>query len=166
MGIPLIAWEPSWGAVRLDRELNQKSAFFAINHRDYEINTQGRSPRAYGQWRQCRREEEKTWLRLNAIECIRKEEKGGRNKIRRKREGQITFIVGSEEVYGVGASTCRRSGQVKVANVQLSPASRQHRFGVPVYFAPTPSHCSQFIMDDLYDESAHSPSFLVFLSAN
>jgi hypothetical protein len=37
----------------------------------------------------------------------KKEEKG---RAEEKEEGQITFIVGSEEVYGVGTSTCRALG--------------------------------------------------------
>jgi hypothetical protein len=58
--------------------------------------------------------------------------------------------MGSEELYGVGASTPKRSDQVKVENLNFSgitPTSWSSSW-ISAIFAPS----LQFTMDDLYDE--------------
>lgn len=75
--------------------------------------------------------------------------------------------MGSEELYGVGASTYGRSGQVKVANLQLSPASRQHQSGslADLVLLRISIQCPVPVkMDDLYDEYAcFNSSFFALL---
>lgn len=82
------------------------------------IITQGNRPQGYGRWKQCRREEGKTfWCNVKELRSIDEKEKE-KEKIPR---GTVPNIVGgqpwSEELYGVGGSTWERSDQVKVENL-------------------------------------------------
>jgi hypothetical protein len=68
--------------------------------------------------------------------------------------------MGSEELYGVGASTPRRSDQVKVENLKLLQhhANSWSSSWISAIFAPS----LQFTMDDLYDEYVLSFVYLHF----